>query len=96
MEPIVVDSNIIVASFLEQEIFYERSRVYIDGLESGDYRFHIPMLVFVEVLSGISRRAQGNRLPLLARARKSIRDWKKMVGWSFTNWTETVWTLQRA
>ena len=77
MERIVVDSNIIVASFLEWQDFHQRSREYINALERGDYLFHLPMLVVVEVMSAISRQAQTNRLPLLARARKSLSDWER-------------------
>ena len=77
MERIVVDSNIIVSSFLVQEDFHQRAQIYINGLERGDYIFHLPMLVVVEVMAAISRQAQRDRLPLLARARKSVADWER-------------------
>lgn len=76
MEPIVVDANVIVASFLATEEFHQRSRIYVDGLEYGDYFFHLPMLVVVEVVSAINRRAQENRLALLARAKKTLSEWE--------------------
>ncbi len=76
MEPIVVDANVIVASFLEPEEFHQQSLIYTDGLEHGDYIFHLPTLVIVEIVSAISRRAQKNRLALLARVKKSLSDWE--------------------
>ena len=82
MEHIVVDSNVIVASFLEQEDSHQRGQEYINELESGAYTFHLPTLVVVEVISAINRRALRIRQALLARARKSIGDWEgdgKMV-----------------
>ena len=72
-----MDSNIIVASFLESEDFHQRGQEYISGLESGDYLFHLPMLVVVEVTSAISRRAQRNRQALLATWKQNIIDWER-------------------
>ena len=77
MEPIVVDSDIIVASFLEQDKFHQEGHLYINGLENGDYTFHLPLLVVVEVVSAISRQAQLNRMALILRAKKSIKDWEE-------------------
>jgi predicted nucleic acid-binding protein len=78
MEPIVVDSNVMIASFLEQDRFHQRSQQYIDGLEGGDYTFHLPMLVMVEVIAAIRRQTQGNRQQaLLLRAKKSLYDWER-------------------
>jgi predicted nucleic acid-binding protein len=78
MEPIVVDSNVLIASFLEQDRFHQRSQQYIDGLEGGDYTFHLPMLVMVEVIAAIRRQTQGNRQQaLLLRAKKSLYDWER-------------------
>ena len=76
MDAIVVDSNVIVAALLDEDSFHSEGQAYVDGLERGDYTFHLPMLVVVEVAAAISRRAQRNRLPLLARAKRSIRDWE--------------------
>ena len=77
MEGIVVDSSILAASFLEKDKFHQDSQKYINGLETGDYCFHLPMLVVVELMAAISRQAQMNRLPLLVRAKKSIADWER-------------------
>lgn len=77
MEQLVVDSCILAASFMEWDEFYERSQQYISGLESGDYTFHLPMLVIVEVMATISRQTQKNRQALLIRASKSLNDWER-------------------
>ena len=76
MEQIVVDANVIVASFLESEDSHQRSQRYLDGMESSQYLFHVPMLVVVEIVAAIVRRAQKNKLALLARVKKSLADWE--------------------
>lgn len=65
-----------VASFLESDRFHEIGRNYVNLLENGDYLFHLPMLVVVEVISAISRRVTRNRQALLVRAKKSLIDWE--------------------
>jgi predicted nucleic acid-binding protein len=77
MEQLVVDSNIIVSSFLESEDFHERAQEYINGLENGAYTFHLPMVVPVEVMSAISRRARQNRLALVATWKQNLIDWER-------------------
>ncbi|MCH8989151.1 MAG: type II toxin-antitoxin system VapC family toxin [Chloroflexi bacterium] len=77
MESIVVDSSILVASFLEHEEKHQQALEYISGLQRGDYIFHLPMLVIAEVLAAISRQPTANRLPLLARAGQSLRAWEQ-------------------
>ena len=77
MEDIVVDSNILIASFLDFDALHEQSRPYIVGLENESYIFHLPMIVIVETISALSRRPTSNRLALLARANESLRAWEK-------------------
>ena len=77
MEELVVDSNIVVASFLEQEEFHQKGRLFIDGLDRGDYVFHLPMLVIVEVAAAISRRVQKNRQALLIAWRQNNAEWER-------------------
>ena len=77
MEHLVVDSSVMVASFLPLDIWHERSQLYINGLENGDYTFHLPMLVIVEIMAAISRQSQTNRQALLTRASKSLSDWEQ-------------------
>ena len=76
MEPTVIDANILVSSFLETEESHQRAMAYIQGMENGDYTFHLPMLAVVELISAISRRAQTNRQALLLRAMQSINNWE--------------------
>ena len=76
MEALVLDSNVFVASFLEFEDRHHDARRYISALENGDYVFHLPTLVPVEVISVIWRRTQQHGLALLIRARRRLRDWE--------------------
>ena len=77
MEHIVVDSSVLVASLLESEGFHLRARQYTDALENGDYTFHLPMLVAVEVTAAIGRRPQRNRHAILTAWQQSIMDWER-------------------
>ena len=73
-----MDSNVIVASFLDTQANHERGRSYIEGLESGSFIFYLPMLVVVEVTAAI-RRQVGSRpsgRALLATWRTNIHDWE--------------------
>lgn len=82
MEQVVVDSSVLVASFLPHDHFHQKSLSHIEGLEAGDYVFHLPMLVWVEVIASVNRRAQKNRVALLSRAKQSLDAWEtagKMV-----------------
>lgn len=65
-----------MASFLQSEARHDDARQYINGLEIGDYIFHSPMLLVVEVMSAISRRAQRKRLALLATRKQNVVDWE--------------------
>ncbi len=76
MEPIVVDSSVIVASLLEADVFHRQGQEYVEMLAQGDFIFHLPMLVAVEVMSAISRRATKNRLALLERWKQIMVDWE--------------------
>ena len=77
MESIVVDSSILVASFLENEDKHQQALEYIGGLQRGDYVFHLPMLVVVEVIAAISRQSIAYRLAMLTRAGQSLRAWEQ-------------------
>lgn len=76
MEPLVVDSSIIVASFLANERHHDQARGYIDGLERGGYIFHLPTLAEVEVTSAI-RRSEKNWMALVAAWRQNVIDWEQ-------------------
>lgn len=77
MEPLVVDSNVIVASFLENEQHHGQAQQYIDGLEQGHYIFHLPTLANVEVTSAIRRRAERNWMALVATWKQNVADWEQ-------------------
>jgi predicted nucleic acid-binding protein len=77
MERIVVDSNIIAASFLERDTFHQQGQDYINALERGDYIFDLPMLVVVEVMSAISRQALRRRMTLLLTWSQNMIDWER-------------------
>lgn len=77
MESIVVDSNVLVAFLVESEEFHQRSRIIINGLGSGDYEFHLPMLVVVEIAAALNRQLQRNRTAILSGWQKTISDWEK-------------------
>ena len=73
----MVDSDVIVASFLDFETHHNDARHYIDGLENGDYVFHLPMLVVVEVTSAIRRKARNNRVAFLNVWQQNVVDWEQ-------------------
>lgn len=74
MEHFVADTNILVASFNGSDSLHSKSQPYIEGLESGSYIFHLPMLVIAELMSRIPT---ANRLALLARTNQSLREWER-------------------
>ena len=76
MEHIVLDANVVAASFPEEDKFHQESQTYIEGLESGDYTIHLPMLVMVEVVSAIWRRTQKQGMAFVTRARTSLQGWE--------------------
>lgn len=77
MESVVVDSNVLVAFLVESEEFHQRSRIIINELGSGDYEFHLPMLVVVEIAAALNRQLQRNRTAILSGWQKTISDWEK-------------------
>lgn len=77
MEHFVVDTNILVASFNGSDSLHSKSQPYIEGLKSGSYIFHLPMLVIAELIGTMSRIPTANRLALLARTNQSLREWER-------------------
>ena len=77
MEHFVVDSNILIASFIESDSLHTDSLPYISGLENESYIFHLPMLVIAEVIAALSRQIATNRQALLARTNQSLRAWEQ-------------------
>lgn len=73
----MIDSSVIVSYLVESETFHQMALSYINGLESGDYTFHTPMLVPIEVTAAISRRNPlPNRVAILARWQQTMTDWE--------------------
>jgi predicted nucleic acid-binding protein len=76
MEQVVVDSCVLVGSLLQDDALHQRSQPYVSGLESGDYIFHLPTLVAVEVVAAIRRRAPTGWQALLAGTKLSLKEWE--------------------
>ena len=77
MESLVIDSSIFVSSFLVNEEKHQQAREYINGLERGDYTFHLPMLANLEVTSAIRRRATRSWVGLVSTWKLSVSDWER-------------------
>ncbi len=77
MEPVVLDSRVLVASFLPDDHFHQQALQHIVELESGNSVFHLPTLVWVEVIASVNRQAQRNRMALLSRAEQSLNYWDR-------------------
>jgi predicted nucleic acid-binding protein len=73
----VVDSAVIVASFLEGEPNHQRGREIISGLETGEYELHLPTIVVVEVSSAIRRQSAHRWRSLLTFWNRTILDWER-------------------
>ena len=56
MEDVVADSSLLVAYFLESDVFHQSAREFFAELDSGGHKLHLPMLVMVETISAIRRR----------------------------------------
>ena len=72
----MIDSDVLVASFLESERNHERGREIVDGLENGEYDFHLPTLAIVEVASAIRRRSGLHWMAMLAVWSQNVLDWE--------------------
>lgn len=75
-EPIVVDSSVIVASYIPEELHHLLGVEYMDGLDRGDYVFHLPMLVVVEVSSAIRRRLR-NWQEVISNWQQNLARWER-------------------
>ena len=71
----VIDSNVIVASFLSWEPNHQQGREIIEGLDDGEDEFHLPMLVVVEVAAAIRRRS-GYWMAMQAVWNQNVLDWE--------------------
>ncbi|MCH8744341.1 MAG: type II toxin-antitoxin system VapC family toxin [Chloroflexi bacterium] len=74
----MIDSSIIVSYLVESDSRHQMALSYFSGLENGDYSFHAPMLVPVEVAGVLGRREPlPNRLAILLRWQQTISDWEE-------------------
>jgi len=53
---VVVDSNVFIASLIENDVFYEVSINFIEKMDKEELTFHISMIVPIEVSCAIARR----------------------------------------
>ena len=56
---------------------HQQALAYINGLERGDYTFHLPMLAKIEVTSAIRRRATRNWVVLVSTWKQNVADWER-------------------
>ena len=77
METLVVDSSVIVASYLVDEEKHQQAQEYINGLEWREYVFHLPMLANIEVTSAIQRRTTRNAMALVSTWKRNVADWER-------------------
>lgn len=75
-ESLVVDSSVIAASYILRDEHHELGREYTDALERGEYVFHLPMLVVVEVSAAIRRRVTRWQ-PVFSRWRDDVLRWER-------------------
>ena len=75
-EPLVVDSSVIAASFIPDDEHHTQGREVVDGLDRGDYVFHLPMLAVVEVSAAIRRRMR-RWLPTFNRWQARLAQWER-------------------
>ena len=74
-EPLVVDSSVIAASYIPDDEHHTQGREIVGGLDRGDYVFHLPMLVVVEVSAAIRRRMRRWR-PTFNRWQQNLARWE--------------------
>ena len=74
--PLVVDSSVIAASYILRDEHHELGREYTDALERGEYVFHLPMLVVVEVSAAI-RRQVPRWQPVFSRWQSDVSRWEQ-------------------
>ncbi|MCK4285620.1 MAG: PIN domain-containing protein [Candidatus Lokiarchaeota archaeon] len=56
MKGVVVDSNVFIASLIENDKFYEVSIDFIEKMNINELIFHISMIIPIEVSCAIARR----------------------------------------
>ena len=77
MEGVVADSSLLVAYFLESDVFHQSARKFVADLDSGGHKLHLPMLVMVETVSAIRRRLGQNAQTTVNDAFATIYQWER-------------------
>ena len=77
MGDVVADSSLLIAYFLESDVFHQSARGFIAELDSGGYKLHLPMLVMVETISAIRRRLGQNSQTTINDAFATIYQWEQ-------------------
>ncbi len=77
MEDVVADSSLLVAYFLESDVFHQSAREFFADLDSGGRKLHLPMLVMVETISAIRRRLGQSSQTTINDAFATIYQWER-------------------
>ena len=77
MEDVVADSSLLVAYFLESDVFHQSAREFMAELDSGGHKLHLPMLVMVETVSAIRRRLGQRSQTTINDALATIYQWER-------------------
>ena len=77
MEDVVADSSLLVAYFLESDVFHQSAREFMAELDSGGHKLHLPMLVMVETISAINRRLGQSSQTTINDAPGTIYEWER-------------------
>lgn len=77
MEDVVADSSLLVAYFLESDVFHQSAREFFADLDSGGRKLHLPMLVMVETISAIRRRLGQSSQTTITDAFATIYQWER-------------------
>ena len=75
-QPQVVDSSVLAAYCIPEDAHHLEASAYVDRMERGDYTFHLPMLVVVEV-SAVIRRRRRHWQPTYARWQAKLARWER-------------------
>lgn len=76
MEDVVADSSLLVAFFLESDVFHQSAREFMAELDSGGHKLHLPMIVMVETISAIRRRLGQNSQPTVNDTNATLHLWE--------------------
>ena len=73
----VVDSNVWIASFLENDQWHQRATEFMSEFEARQHVCHLPSVVLIETCGAIAHQTQGNPIREVARVRRSFLRWEQ-------------------